>query len=76
MRTVTYAHCECYTYIERPSLVLLDNIEFQTPYFQRVFQYLRRHNAGKTFDDFTFCEGVVEGRHEECLQTLLKYVAI
>ena len=72
---ITYTLCECYSYIERPSLVLLDDIEFKTQYFQRVFQYIRRHNAGKTFDDFTFC-GEVEGRHEEFLQTLLKYVAI
>ena len=52
---------------------LMDEKEFRTSHFQRVYQYLRRHSSLAPLDRFSYSPGLVEGQHVECLQVLLKY---
>lgn len=53
--------------------VLMDNQEFESPMYQRVYQYLRRHNKGQKLDKFLYT-GKIEGTKEGSLQIILKYV--
>ena len=48
----------------------MDEGEFKSHGFQRVFQYLHRHAKHKSLDKFFYTESV-EGEPSECLQTLL-----
>ena len=52
---------------------MMDEKEFRSSYFQRVYQYLRRHISSIPSIRFSFTPGQVEGNHVECLQVLLKY---
>ena len=52
----------------------MDEGEFRKQNFQRVFQYLRRHETGVSLDRFMYGLQSVEGRPVECLQILLKLV--
>ena len=59
---------------ERPSM---DDKEFRSIAFQRVFQYLRRYNDGESLDKFSYGQQslethLVEGTSAECLNLLLK----
>ena len=49
----------------------MDEEEFKKPVFQRVYQYLRRHDDGKKLDLFTF-QKTVEGNMVDCLKIFLK----
>ena len=48
----------------------MDEGEFKSHAFQRVFQYLHRQAKHKSLDKFFYPESV-EGEPNECLQTLL-----
>ena len=53
------------------SLMLMNEQEFQSDPYQRVYQYIRRHTAGRNLDEFTF-NGVAEGSTQDCLEILLR----
>ena len=55
-----------------PGKCLFDEATFKSPPFQRVYQYLRRHEEGESLDSFLFNNGV-EGNTYECLAVLLRY---
>ena len=48
----------------------MDEEEFRSSTFQRVYQYLRRHIAKYDLDDFLYT-GSVEGNPADCLYLLL-----
>ena len=48
----------------------MDDEEFRSSIFQRVYQYLRRHIAKYDLDAFSFT-GSVEGNVSDCLFLLL-----
>ena len=50
----------------------MDDKEFRSPCFQRVYQYLKRHITFAPLDRFSYTPELVEGNHIECLQVLLK----
>ena len=56
------------------SLVVMDDIEFKSEPFQRVFQYLRHYSNGSNLDSFCFNKYQVEGPVEDCLKMILQYV--
>ena len=58
-----------------PGNVLFDKTLFKEPFFQRVYQYLRRHKGGQNLDSFHFA-GSVEGNTSDCLKMILKYVNV
>ena len=49
----------------------MDEGEFKSHAFQRVFQYLHRQAKHESLDEFLYAEESVEGEPSECLQTLL-----
>ncbi len=50
----------------------MDEFEFKSPMFQRVFQYLRRHIDRLPLDSFQYNSGSVEGDQKTCLDLLLR----
>ena len=62
-------HCN---YVDK-SLHLMDDSEFQSHSYQRVYQYLHRHFAGSNLDEYSFT-GKSEGSPQECLKHLLRYI--
>ena len=54
------------------SIVVMDNREFESDPYQRVYQYIRRHTLGSNLDDFSLIEGNVEGTPQDCLEIILK----
>ena len=50
---------------------MMDKLEFEGSFFQRVFQYIRRYSREMSLDDFNYVEDTVEGEEETCLETLL-----
>ena len=59
-----YTHIDAY-------VMPMDDKEFNSSMFQRVFQYLQRHNANVSLDRFMYAESSVEGTAMECLVVLL-----
>ena len=53
--------------------VPMDEAEFRSPTYQRVYQYLRRHIARINLDRFSYQSGSVEGSTDICLQVMLRY---
>lgn len=53
-----------------PEKRLMDDEEFRSSTFQRVYQYLRRHIAKYNLDEYSFT-GVVEGSAADCMFLLL-----
>ena len=49
----------------------MDDKEFRSSVFQRVFQYLQRHIARSPLDRFMYTESSVERTPMECLVVLL-----
>ena len=49
----------------------MDETEFKSPMFQRVFQYLRRHIGRLPLDSFQYTPGSVEGNQNIFLEILL-----
>ena len=54
---------------------LFDVKEFRNAPFQRVYQYLKLSNEGKSLDNFTFSPGNVDEDQRTCLMLLLRFVA-
>ena len=52
----------------------LDIKEFQSPHFQRVYQYLKLSQQGVNLDNFTFVPGKIDEDQETCLSLLLRSV--
>ena len=50
----------------------MDDEEFKSSTFQRVYQYLRRHDSSPSLLDQFKYEGRIEGSITDCLQHLLK----
>ena len=48
----------------------MDNQEFESPVYQRVYQYLREHGMSHNLDMFSYT-GSVEGTQGNCLQMIL-----
>ena len=55
-----------------PCFISLDDEEFKSSMFQRVFQYLRRYINCMQLNRFTYQQKKIEGRPMECLEVLLK----
>lgn len=53
--------------------ILVDQGNFRSSSFQRVFQYLRRFTAGANLDSFFYTEGEVDGTPRECVEQLLRW---
>ena len=53
--------------------VPMDEAEFCSHTYQRVYQYLRRHIAQISLDSFSYQPGSVEGSTADCLQILLRH---
>lgn len=51
----------------------MDQKEFQSASYQRVYQYLKRHDAGEDLDDFTY-QSTMEDTAADCLGTICKWV--
>ena len=55
---------------------MFDVKEFRNAPFQRVYQYLKLSNEGKSLDNFTFSPGNVDEDRRTCLMLLLRFVAL
>ena len=55
------------------SVVLMDEEEFKSSFFQRVFQNISLHSNRESLDEFMYLENTVEGNQLDCLDTLLRY---
>lgn len=55
-----------------PSSIVMDDIEFRSDSFQRVYQYLRRHAANHNLDTFIYSQGSVEEGPCDFLQIVLR----
>ena len=53
--------------------ILMDENEFESDTFQRVYQYLRRHATNSNLSMFTYSKDNVEGTPHDCLNILLRY---
>ena len=53
--------------------VVMDEQEFKSEAYQRVYQYLNRHALNQNLDRFSFIT-TTEGTPEGCLQIILKWV--
>ena len=49
----------------------MDQMEFEGPTIQRVYQYLTRHAASQDLDRFSFSDRV-EGNVQDCVITILR----
>ena len=54
-----------------PVMILMDQKEFESATFQRVYQYLRHHIMGKNLDTFSY-QNTVEGNPVNYLETILQ----
>ena len=52
--------------------ILMDEEEFRSEAYQRVYQYLRRHVMNHNLDRFSYSKESVEGSPNDCLQVILK----
>ena len=62
----------CY-FCAGPSKIGMDDQEFHSATFQRVYQYLRRHIANMNLDHFQY-QTTSEGTPDDCLKLFLQYV--
>ena len=53
------------------SLVMMDSTEFESPLYQRVYQYLRRYIGEYNLDTFSYAANV-EGSPENCLEVITR----
>jgi retron-type reverse transcriptase len=51
--------------------ILMDDGEFKSCSYQRVYQYIRRFTAGQKLDNFSY-PGTVEGTPQNCVEQLLQ----
>lgn len=54
------------------SQIGMDDGEFKSSMFQRVYQYLKRHDSSPNLLDQFRYEGKIEGNITDCLQHILK----
>ena len=66
-----YVICMLFCHILGTTKILMDNKEFESDCYQRVYQYLRRHAANLNLDTFSY-PGTVEASPTECLNVLQK----
>lgn len=52
--------------------IIMDEEEFESETFQRVYQYLRLYALGSNLDIFSYAKGSIEGTSEHCLKILLE----
>ena len=52
--------------------IVMDEEEFRSESYQRVYQYLRRHITRTNLDRFSYSHESVEGTPHDCLQILLR----
>ena len=55
-----------------PCVIAMDEEEFKSEAYQRVYQYLRRYQQNQNLDNFSYMIGCTEGSIEDCLQVLLR----
>ena len=55
---------------------MFDVKEFRNAPCQRVYQYLKLSNEGKSLDNFTFSPGDVDEDRKACLMLLLRFVKL
>jgi len=55
--------------------VLMDQKEFQSASYQRVYQYLKRHDAGENLDDFIY-QSSIEDTPSDCLDIICRYCGV
>ena len=53
------------------SVVVMDDEEFKSNSYQRVYQYIRRFTTKQNLDSFSF-NGCVEGTPQDCLEIILQ----
>ena len=53
--------------------IVMNEDEFRSEAFQRVYQYLRRYTAKTNLDTFSYAKGSVEDSPYDCLQIMLRY---
>ena len=51
----------------------MDQKEFESYSYQRVYQYIRRNMARSNLDQFSYIPGTVEGSCSNCLEIILTY---
>ncbi|XP_019853235.1 PREDICTED: E3 ubiquitin-protein ligase RNF213-like [Amphimedon queenslandica] len=63
---------------EDTNIRTVDDIEFRSEQFQRVYQYLKRHSTNAPLDTFTYVHkpGSVTEKPAECLQLYLQYCGV
>ncbi|XP_068731195.1 E3 ubiquitin-protein ligase rnf213-alpha-like [Montipora capricornis] len=54
----------------------MDEKEFKSPHFQRVYQYLKFLKKGENMDNFTFVPGNIDNNQRTCLALLLSNCGI
>ena len=54
--------------------IIMDQDEFGSATFQRVYQYLRRHTAGTNLDRFSYTKRSIEGTPYDCLKIILRLI--
>ena len=52
--------------------IVMDEEEFKSEAYQRVYQYLRLHVMNHNLDQFSYIKGSIEGSTSDCLQVILK----
>ena len=67
----TLFHYSYFVFSIDPYVMSMDDKEFRSSVFQRVFQYLRRHIGRIPLDRFTYPMNSIEGRPMDCLEVLL-----
>ena len=75
---VYYIVCMCMHVVNKSvnlghHVLLMDDEEFSSACYQRVYQYISCHYAGHNLDNFSFKE-TVTGTPQNCLQHILQYV--
>ena len=50
----------------------MNDEEFRSDHYQRVYQYLRLYSAGQNLDKFSYTPGSVENTPTECIDVLLR----
>ena len=68
---IHYFTIDIFVFSIDPYIMSMDDKEFRSFVFQRVFQYLRRHIGRIPLDRFTYPMNSIEGRPMDCLEVLL-----
>ncbi len=52
----------------------MDQTEFKSAAYQRVYQYIKNYAERQNLDKFKYAQGSVEGDRASCLEVILSYV--